>query len=132
MALTRGRNTPELAEGGRFLVLPVAAGAKIFEGSLVMVGADGFAKPAVKGTGNTAAGRAETLADNTLGADGDITVKVARGVFVWDGDVTVTAASVLKDCYIVDDCTVTVTSTGSSKAGKIIAITEDGVAVETR
>ena len=65
-------------------------------------------------------------------ADGDITVKVARGVFVWDNDGSVTAAHVLKDCYIVDDCTVTATSTGSSKAGKVIAVSDDGVAVETR
>ena len=132
MALERGRKTPEVAEGGRFLVLPVAAGVKIYEGSLVAIGADGYAKPAAKGTGLTAAGRAERFADNTGGADGDITVKVARGVFVWDNDGSVTAAHVLKDCYIVDDCTVTATSTGSSKAGKVIAVSDDGVAVETR
>ena len=44
MALERGRKTPEVAEGGRFLVLPVAAGVKIYEGSLVAIGADGYAK----------------------------------------------------------------------------------------
>ena len=115
MALERGRKTPEVAEGGRFLVLPVAAGVKIYEGSLVVIGADGYAKAAAKGTSLTAAGRAERFADNTGGADGDITVKVARGVFVWD-----------------NDCTVTATSTGSSKAGKVIAVSDDGVAVETR
>jgi hypothetical protein len=53
-------------------------------------------------------------------------------VFVWDNDGSVTAAHILKDCYIVDDCTVTATSTGSSKAGKVIAVSDDGVAVETR
>ena len=120
MALERGRKTPEVAEGGRFLVLPVAAGVKIYEGSLVVIGADGYAKAAAKGTGLTG------------GTDGDITVRVARGVFVWDNDGSVTAAHILKDCYIVDDCTVTATSTGSSKAGKVIAVSDDGVAVETR
>lgn len=132
MALERGRKTPEVAESGRFLVLPVAAGVKIYEGSLVVIGTDGFAKAAAKGTGFTAAGRAERYADNTGGEDGDITVRVARGVFVWENDGSVTEAHILKDCYIVDDCTVTATSTGSSKAGKVIAVSDDGVAVETR
>ncbi len=135
MALTAGRNTPELAEGGRIIVLPVAAGAVIHDGSLVVLDAEGNAAAATKSETVTAAGRAEEYVDNTGGADGDKTVKVRRGVFVWDN--TATAANkvkpehVLKDCYIEDDCTVTALAIGSSKAGKVIAVTDDGVAVET-
>lgn len=133
--LTAGRNTPELAEGGKILILPVAAGAIIQDGSLVVLDASGNAKAAVKAEGITAAGRAEEFVDNTGGAAGDKTIKVRRGVFVWDN--TTVAANklkpehVLKDCYILDDCTVTALATGSSKAGKVIAVTDDGVAVET-
>ncbi|PYG86730.1 hypothetical protein LY28_02756 [Ruminiclostridium sufflavum DSM 19573] len=135
MALTAGRDTPELAEGGKRIVLPVAAGAVIFDGGLVVLDASGNAKAAVKAEGLTAAGRAEEYSDNTSGAAGDKTVKVRRGVFVWNN--TTTAANkvkpehVLKDCYIVDDCTVSSVATGSSRAGKVIAVTDDGIAVET-
>lgn len=134
-ALTAGRNTPELAEGGKIIVLPVAAGAVIFDGSLVVLDASGNAKAAVKAEGLTAAGRAEEYVDNTGGAAGAKTIKVKRGVFVWDN--TTVAANkiknehVLKDCYIVDDCTVSALATGSSRAGKVIAVTDDGIAVET-
>lgn len=135
MALTAGRNTPELAEGGRIVVLPVAAGAVIYDGGLVVLDASGNAKAATKAEGLTAAGRSEEYVDNTSGAAGAQTVKVRRGVFVWDN--TTTAANkvkpehVLKDCYIVDDCTVSASATGSSRAGKVIAVTDDGIAVET-
>jgi len=134
-ALTAGRNTPELAEGGKIIVLPVAANTVIFDGSLVALDENGNAQPAAKETGLTAAGRAEEYVDNTGGAAGDKTIRVRRGVFVWDN--TSVAANkvkpehILKDCYIEDDCTVTALSDGSSRAGKVIAVTDDGVAVET-
>jgi hypothetical protein len=130
-----GRNTAELAEGGKVLILPVVAGAIIQDGTLVVLDANGNAKAATKAEGLTAVGRAEEYADNTGGTAGAITVKVRRGVFVWDN--TTVAANkikpehVMKDCYIVDDCTVTALATGSSRAGKVIAVTDDGIAVET-
>lgn len=132
-ALTESRDTPEIANGARLLALPVKAGTVVYDGSLVAVDANGFAVPAAKATGLTAAGRAETYADNSQGADGDVTVTVARGVYVWENSATnaVTAAGVLKTCYIEDDQTVSSLADGSSAAGKVIAVTEDGVAVET-
>lgn len=131
-----GRNTVELAEGGKILVLPVAAGAVIQDGSLVVLDASGFAKAAVKADALTAAGRAEEYIDNTSGAAGAVSVKVRRGVFVWDNTSVVAnkvkPEHVLKDCYIENDFTVSSLATGSSRAGKVIAVTDDGVAVETR
>ena len=135
MSLAEGRNTPQLAEGGKVLVLPVAAGTVIYEGSLIVLDANGYAKPGTKAVDLTAAGRAEEFVDNSGGTAGAVKVKVKRGVFIWDN--TSVAANkikdehVLKDCYILDDCTVTALATGSSKAGKVIAVTDDGVAVET-
>lgn len=135
MALTAGRNTPELAQGGKIVVLPVAAGAIIFDGSMVALDASGYAKAAVKAASLTTAGRAEEYVDNSGGAAGDKSIKVRRGVFVWENTSTVAnkvkPEHVLKDCYIEDDCTVSSLATGSSRAGKVIAVTDDGIAVET-
>lgn len=135
MALTAGRNTVELAEGGKRLILPVAAGAVIYEGSIVVLDASGNAKAATKAESLTTVGRAEEYIDNTGGSAGDRTVIVLRGTFIWDNSATaankVTAAHMMQDCYIEDDCTVSSVATGSSVAGKVIAVTEIGVAVDT-
>jgi len=131
--LDRGRNTPEVADG-RTSVLPVKAGVKIFEGSLVALGADGFAIPGAKATGLLAAGRAEEYTDNTGGVDGAVTVRVRRGVFRWSNAAAagaIKATDLLKTCYIADDETVTITATGASAAGKVIGVDADGVLVET-
>lgn len=132
-ALETGRSTVEVA-GGRTLILPVAKGAKIFDGALVVIDKNGFAKPALKAADLKAAGRAEEFVDNTQGKDGDKSVEVLRGVFIWEnseGTGAVTAAHVLGDCYIADDHTVTSVEDGSSRAGKVIGIFENGIAVET-
>jgi len=132
--LTAGRNTPELAEGGKSVVLPVGADAVIYEGSLVVLNA-GYAEAGTAAENLVAVGRAEEYVDNTGGEDGDKTIRVRRGVFVWNNSGTaenkVGVTGLLKDCYIEDDNTVTSLATGSPKAGKVIEVTDDGVAVET-
>ncbi|MEF2968351.1 hypothetical protein V3851_23750 [Paenibacillus sp. M1] len=129
--LSKGRNTPEVAEG-RTLMLPVKGGAKIFDGSIVAVDAAGFAVPGTKATGLTAAGRAEELVDNTSGTDGALSIRVRRGVFVWSNSQTGTigAKDVLKNCYIEDDETVTITATSASIAGKVLGFEDGDVIVE--
>lgn len=128
----QARNTSQFA--GDFLVLPMKAGAIIFAGTLVAIDAAGFAVAATKAADLTAAGRAEETVDNTGGADGALALKVARGVFKWDNDATnpVTVAHVLKPCYMQNDGTVTALETGSSPAGVVLAVPDDGVIVETR
>ena len=135
MALTEGRNTAEILEG-RTLSLPVAADTTIYEGSLVVLDAEGNAAMASKTEGLTAAGRAEEYVDNKGGAAGDKVITVLRGVFKWDNaSVTasqVTKAHVLGSCYIADNCTVTSDATDSSVAGKVLGIDPaGGVIVET-
>ncbi|WP_018752666.1 hypothetical protein [Paenibacillus sanguinis] len=129
--LTRGRNTPEFA-GGRLIVVPVQAGAKIFDGALVALNADGFAIPGTLAPDLTAAGRAEEEADNTNGADGELTVRISRGVFVYSNSSTapITQKDVLKDCYIEDDETVSATATDTSIAGKVLGFEGSEVIVE--
>lgn len=130
--LSAGRNTVEVSDG-RTLVLSVKGNTKIYDGSLVVLDATGYAIPGKKATALLVAGRAEQYVDNTGGADGAKTVRVRRGVFKWSNDVTnpVTSQDVLKSCYIFDDETVTVLATGASAAGKIIALENGEVIVET-
>ena len=129
MALDAGRNTVEIADG-KTLVLPVKAATKIYEGGIVMVDG-GFAVAGQKAANLITAGRAEEYVDNT-GADGDVTIKVRRGVFMYENDTTnpVTESDVLKDCYVLDDETVTILDIDASKAGKILGFEDDQVIVE--
>lgn len=133
MELSAGRNTAEIRDG-RTLVLPVKANTKIFEGSLVAMDSTGYAIPGKAGVGLLAAGRAEEYVDNTGagGTNGARTVRVRRGVFKFNNDTedAVTAQDILKDCYILDDETVTMASEGNSKAGKVIGLDDGEVIVE--
>lgn len=129
--LTDARDTTEIAQGARYLGLPVKANTTIYQGGIVALDATGMAVPGSKSAGLTAAGRAEETVQNT-GADGDATIRVKRGVFVYDNSTAnpVTAAHLMKDCYLEDDCTVCSSSDGSSVAGKVIRVDPDGIAVE--
>lgn len=132
-ALTNARDTNEIMNGGKQLVLPVKSNTTIYQGALVALDASGFAVPGKKAAGLTAAGRAEETVENT-GGDGDEVIRVTRGVFVYANTSTaankVGAAHVLKLCYIQDDQTVTALATGASVAGLVIRVDDTGVAVE--
>lgn len=129
-ALTQDRNTP--MKEGEELPFPVAAGAKIFAGSIVVANAAGFAAPGSTATTLTALGRAEEYVDNTAGANGAKTVRVRRGkAFKYanlPGDL-VTQADLYKVCYLVDDQTVAKThgTNTRSAAGKVVGVDADGV-----
>ena len=131
-ALAKDRNTPY--RDGLYISVPVKAATKIYAGSLV-VADGGYAKPAAKAANLVALGRAEHLADNSGGANGDIQVQVRRGTFRW-GTVAaaagkVTVAEIGKDVYIADDQTVDKRDAATSKAGKCLGVDAAGVWVET-
>ena len=131
-ALTAARDTSEISNGARHLILPVKGSTTIYQGALVALDASGYAVPGSKAATLTAAGRAEDTVANT-GADGEVSIRVARGVFVFDNATDagkLTAAHVLKPCYIADDQTVTATADGASVAGLVIRVDDSGVAVE--
>lgn len=132
MALTNVRDTSEIA-GARYLSLPVKGNTTIYQGALVAIDANGFAIPAKKAASLIAAGRAEETVENK-GADGELVIRVARGTFVYSNTSTqankVTAAHILKLCYIEDDQTVTSLATGSSVAGTVIRVDDSGIGVE--
>lgn len=116
--------------GNKNLMLPVAAGTKITEGTMVALGASGYAVPADKSPDLRVAGVALTYADNTSGADGQQYALARRGCFVLNNDGTIKETDILKDCYVSDETTVTITADGSSRAGLILGVEEDGVIIE--
>jgi predicted RecA/RadA family phage recombinase len=84
---------------------PVAAGAKIYAGSLVCVNADGFAVPAADTSGYVFVGVALEQMDNSAGANGAKSLRVRReGVFEFDA-ASITQAMVGGPMYVVDDHT---------------------------
>ena len=129
-ALTQDRNTP--MKDGEELPFPVAAGAKIFAGSIVVANATGFAAPGSTATTLTALGRAEEYVDNTAGANRAKTVRVRRSkAFKYAnlaGD-PVVQADLYKVCYLVDDQTVAKTNGTNTRsaAGKVVGVDADGV-----
>lgn len=123
----------EVNNGGRIIVVPVKADVVINEASLVALDANGFANEAAKGEGITVIGRSEQYIDNSNGVDGAVTINVKRGVFVWNNDAAnpVEEKDVMKQCYILDSNTVTMTSEANSVAGKVIGLEDGYVKVET-
>lgn len=132
-ALKAPRDTNEIAGGATSIVLPVKGATTIFQGSIVAIDDKGFAVPGKKAASLKAAGRAEETVENT-GKDGEATVRVTRGTFVFENSGTaankITGADVLGPCYIEDDQTVTKSATGTSVAGLVIRVDDEGVAVE--
>jgi len=128
-ALSEDRKTS--ARDGAVLSMPVAGAMKIFAGALVARDASGYATPGATGAALLGIGRAETMADNTSGADGDVSVTVSKGVFRFANDVTdtVTRIHIGLDCYIVDDQTVASTDGVGTRpvAGKVFDVDGEGV-----
>lgn len=132
-ALTSGRSTK--ARSGDISEIPVKAGAKIFAGAMVAVDGSGWAVPMSTATTLKGVGRAEAGADNTSGANGAISVRVGRGIYLWGNSASadaITRSDIEADCYGVDDQTVAKTNGTNtrSRAGKIFDVDAAGVWVK--
>lgn len=116
------------------MVLPVAAGERITEANMVALNGEGYAITGKAAEDLIAAGVAMSPSDNTGGESGAVTVVVRRGAFVFDNTSTAASAvkvtDVLKNCYMESGQVVTMSSTGTSVAGKILAVDDDGITVE--
>ena len=127
--LTKDRSTPEFL--GDIQDYPVKAATTIYGGAIVCLDAAGQAVPGSTATGLICVGRAERRADNSGGANGDIRVRVRRGVFRWVNQTgssnSFAAAQIGDDAYITDDQTVSRASTGRSKAGTVVQVDATGV-----
>lgn len=116
--------------GNRMLNIPVKGGAELTEATMAAINGDGYAAPAAASAGLKVAGCVQRYCDNRNGADGEQTVSAKRGVFVWDNDGTIKETDILKPCYVKDERTVTITADGSSVAGIILEVADDGVTVD--
>lgn len=127
-ALTADRNTP--VRTGEYAEHPVAAGKKIYAGALVVLNATGYAEPGVTAANVVAIGRAEEQVDNSGGADGDVSVRVRRGIFRYanDGTNTIARTNIGGTAYVVDDQTVASTNGGGTRsaAGEVVDVDSDG------
>ncbi|TAN59652.1 hypothetical protein EPN18_10140 [bacterium] len=120
LALTEDRDTS--MREGVFHSFGAGANSKIFAGSIGAVNAAGYAVPASDTAGLRVVGRVDSRVDNTGGADGALTVVMREGVFKFAGS-GLTSADVGKQCYVVDDQTISVSSTVNNVfAGTIIAV----------
>lgn len=130
-ALATERDTPMMGQTTEpvLLGLPVAAGAKIFGGSMVCDNGSGYAVPATASTALIALGRAEETVDNTDGAAGDKTIKVRRGVFKLENGDTITIANRMALAYFGDDQTAYKADGSGTRpiGGLIIDVESDGV-----
>lgn len=130
MPLIKDRITPR--RDGIQYGRPVAAAKVVFVGAMVGLSGTGFLTPAAADNTLVIDGIAVQSADNTAGADGDLTVFVDKRPHRLnnsaDADL-VTAAQIGDDCYAVDDLTVAKTNGGGARpvAGKIVDVDADGV-----
>lgn len=116
--------------GNLMLNIPVKGGVELVEATMAAINADGYAVAASASAGLLAAGCVQKYCDNRNGADGERSACVKRGAFVWENDGTIKETDILKKCYIKDERTVTITADGSSVAGTILAVENDGVTVD--
>lgn len=93
------------------------AAKRVFAGGLVMINANGFACAAAVGGGRTV-GCAQETVDNTAGVQGDKRVAVSRSLHNFNTS-DITAADIGKDCFVVDDQTVSKVGAPADKAGVI-------------
>lgn len=96
--------------GNRMLNIPVKGGAELTEATMAAINSDGYAVEATASAGLLIAGCVQRYCDNRNGADGEQTVSVKRGTFVWENDGTIKETDILKKCYIKDEKTVTITA----------------------
>ncbi|KQZ87205.1 hypothetical protein ASD64_07120 [Mesorhizobium sp. Root157] len=123
--LSNERNTKSRTANRR--VVPVKAATVIFAGALVVNDA-GKAAPGKTAAGLVGLGRAAETVDNTSGGK---SIEIDAGTFLFGNSSAdpVTAASIGKDVYIVDDETVAATSDTNARsvAGICFDVDDSGV-----
>ena len=112
----------------RDLPFKVKTGVVIYKGALVAVDTNGWAVPAVNAAATKVVGVCREQVDNTDGANGDLEVRAATGVFkfVNDTGTPVAQTSIGDIAYVVDDQTVSsATGANSTIAGLIVGLDDD-------
>jgi hypothetical protein len=133
VAATKDRDTQET--GSRSRGFGMAAGARIFAGTMVGLNAAGTAQPmGLLAATPKCAGVALAAFDNTGGAANAVTAEVHRGIVAGPfanssaGDL-IAATDIDADCFAVDDQTVAKTNGTSTRAvaGKVHQVDSRGV-----
>lgn len=129
-ALTADRNTPE--RDPVLFVMLVAALTRLFAGAMAAVNSSGYIVPASADATLTVVGRVEEEVDNRSGGNGDLSVRVKRGLFRFANSSSsdeITMADVGAPAYVVDDQTVAKTSNSWARpvAGEIMYVDDTGV-----
>lgn len=132
--MTSDRNTPQSVGDNR--VGPAAASAKIFAGAMLMRNAAGYLLPGQTATGAHGVGRAQEPADNTGGADGDVSVRFDPGIFRFENSPPptdqITVADIGNVAWIVDDQTVAKTNGGGTRSAAGLIEDVDALGVWVR
>lgn len=110
---------------------PMKAATKAYAGAIAVLNG-GWAAPGATATGLVAVGVFEKAADNSAGANGDITGRIRSGVYRFNNSAStdlIAMTEVGSDCYIVDDNTVAKTNGSSTRsvAGKVVNVDSQGV-----
>ncbi|EAZ0410025.1 hypothetical protein BKY30_07830 [Salmonella enterica subsp. enterica serovar Oranienburg] len=127
------RNTAR--NDGKLFAVPMAAGAVIGGGLLVVTDEQGLAHEGQIKAGWHVIGLSDEAADNSAGQDGEASVMVRRGeAFYFDNDTAtpVTQVMVGQVCYLKNAYTVTASAPaeGSVTAGRVLTVSpDDGVQV---
>ena len=138
-AATAPRDTKRLAQDGQTTApmnYPVNGGDIILQGTLACLNTEGNLVPAVTATGLVCVGRAEASAIATGLVDGVLRLDVREGIYPWFSGTSadlILADDVGKNCYIIDNQTVGLTSGTNTRspAGVIYRVDADGVWVKS-
>ena len=122
--------------------VPLKSGYKVYAGAIVVIQqSTGYGRPAFSGTGCVAMGVAQKTLDNTsagtlpgANTDGGLICPVKSGgtfgPFTNDTGTAVAITDRTKVCYLLDDNTITMSSSSASVAGIVADVTTEGVWVE--
>ncbi|ENP2198793.1 hypothetical protein ACDA27_002672 [Salmonella enterica] len=127
------RNTAR--NDGKLFAVPMAAGAVIGGGMMVVLDDKGLAHEGQVNTDWRVIGLSDEAYDNSTGQDGEVSALVRRDeAFYFDNDTAspVTQVMVGKTCYLKNAYTVTATAQagGAVVAGRVLSVSpDDGVQV---
>ena len=123
--------------------VPLKSGYKVYAGAIVVIQqSTGYGRPGFTGTGCVAKGIAQKTLDNSstgtdpgANTDGGLIMPVKSGsVFGPFANDTAPNAVAITDrtkvCYLLDDNTITMSSSSASVAGIVADVTTEGVWVE--
>lgn len=128
--LSASRNTPAMGAGAIPVrtSYPIAASTKVYKGSLVCLNSGGYLVPGDQSAALVAVGMCDQDYDNSSGGNAAAQIECIQGVFRWDNGNSITLSSVGSLLWVVDDHTVSSSSSGATAAaGTCYAVDSIGV-----